>query len=419
TYAADDSQAAIQHLNAGASLADTFTVTSQDGSKTQDVTVTIHGTNDAPVFGWGETAAPLTEQSGQTASSTVLVKSGQLLFTDIDVGDTHGNVTVTPVSTNNPGGTFLGTFTAGLTSEPNDAAMDNGRIDWHLSAVDSSLDFLAAGQVVTQVYNVTVTDANGASSTESVTATFTGSNDAPHISLATGDADHAYLTETNAGLSTSGTLTANDVDVTDVLTAQVVSVSAGGSGILNYVTLSQLQGFLTLANPVDTATTTSGQIHWTFNSGAQAFDFLPSGWQSVVDYTIQVADGNGGSDQHVVEIKLTGTNDVPVIAGTTSGDVTEDVAVQAGNLTTSGTLTIIDADAGQSNFQAATIAGSGHYGTFAVDTTGHWTYAADDSQAAIQHLNAGASLADTFTVTSQDGSKTQDVTVTIHGTNDA
>jgi hypothetical protein len=49
---------------------------------------------------------------------------------------------------------------------------------------------------------------------------------------------------------------------------------------------------------------------------------------------------------------------------------------------------------------------------------GVWTYKLDDSNCAVQALNVGDTLTDTFKVTSLDGTA-QLVTVTIHGTNDA
>ena len=110
---------------------------------------------------------------------------------------------------------------------------------------------------------------------------------------------------------------------------------------------------------------------------------------------------------------------MPVIGGVATGAVTEDVAVVAGNLTTSGALTIADVDQGQSNFAAqAGTAGSNGYGTFTLAADGTWTYTADNSQAAIQQLGAGQTLTDSFTAVSSDGTASQLVTVTIHGTND-
>jgi len=47
-------------------------------------------------------------------------------------------------------------------------------------------------------------------------------------------------------------------------------------------------------------------------------------------------------------VTIHGTNDVPVISGTSTGSVTEDVAVNlSGNLTTSGALSIVDVDQGR------------------------------------------------------------------------
>src|SRR4029079_19121808 len=63
-------------------------------------------------------------------------------------------------------------------------------------------------------------------------------------------------------------------------------------------------------------------------------------------------------------------------------------------------------------------AGSNGFGTFTLDAAGNWTYTADDSQTAIQQLGQGQSITDSFTAVSSDGSASQIVTVTIHGTND-
>src|SRR5690606_41933049 len=88
-------------------------------------------------------------------------------------------------------------------------------------------------------------------------------------------------------------------------------------------------------------------------------------------------------------------------------------------LSVSGALTITDADAGEAVFQAVSGAASTNgYGTFDVDASGNWTYTLDNTNAAVQGLGAGDTLADSFTVTTADGT-TQLVTVTINGTNDA
>jgi VCBS repeat-containing protein len=120
-----------------------------------------------------------------------------------------------------------------------------------------------------------------------------------------------------------------------------------------------------------------------------------------------------------IDVTLTGANDVAVISGAASGSVTEDVDVSAGLLVTGGTLTIADADANQSSFVAQTnVAGSGGYGAFSLDASGTWTYQANNDSAAIQDLNTGESLTDSFTAVSFDGFSSQVVSVTINGADD-
>src|SRR6202011_5730772 len=58
------------------------------------------------------------------------------------------------------------------------------------------------------------------------------------------------------------------------------------------------------------------------------------------------------------------------------------------------------------------------YGTFTMTEAGVWTYTLDNANHAVQALNVGDMLTDSFTVTTIDGTP-QVVTVTIHGSNDA
>ena len=62
TYTLDNSNAAVQALNAGDTLTDSFTVTTVDGTA-QVVTITITGANDAAVIS-GDTTGDVTEAGG-------------------------------------------------------------------------------------------------------------------------------------------------------------------------------------------------------------------------------------------------------------------------------------------------------------------------------------------------------------------
>src|SRR5690606_36855734 len=77
TYTLDNTNAAVQGLGAGGTAHDCSTVTTADGT-TPLATVTINGTNDAPVIG-GVT-------SGAVSEDTSLSVSGALTITDADAG---------------------------------------------------------------------------------------------------------------------------------------------------------------------------------------------------------------------------------------------------------------------------------------------------------------------------------------------
>ncbi|MGI9350057.1 MAG: DUF4214 domain-containing protein, partial [Rhizobiaceae bacterium] len=126
--------------------------------------------------------------------------------------------------------------------------------------------------------------------------------------------------------------------------------------------------------------------------------------------TIAVSSVDGTS--HDISITITGINDAAIIAGDDQGSVTEDATSPV--LTDSGTLTVADTDAGQAGFVAGTVAGT--YGSISISATGNWTYSADNSQSVIQALAAGATLTDTITVSSVDGTSL-DISTTITGVN--
>ncbi|HWI84078.1 VCBS domain-containing protein, partial [Ramlibacter sp.] len=106
----------------------------------------------------------------------------------------------------------------------------------------------------------------------------------------------------------------------------------------------------------------------------------------------------------------------PTAAVTEAGGVANGAA---GVPNASGDLFADDLDGPDDLFQvvaAGTASGQG-YGTYGVTSAGVWTYVLNDANAAVQGLNAGATLTDTILVTTADGG-TQQVTITINGTND-
>ncbi len=226
--------------------------------------------------------------------------------TDVDTGDTH-SVTAVNGSAGNVGANLVGTYgTLHLNSD--------GTYTYTLNNGLASVQALAAGASVTDVFTYTNADNHGGSSSASLTVTINGTNDAPDIHLvATGTPDtaSATLTETNAGLSTSGTLTVTDADVSDTVNSSVTTVVASGTTAGLTSNAAQLLAMLAVsptsglaANPADTH-----NLNWTFNSGTQAFDYLAAGQSLTLTYTVQSTDNNGASDTQTVTVTVNGTDE--------------------------------------------------------------------------------------------------------------
>nr|WP_249228399.1 VCBS domain-containing protein [Roseateles sp. XES5] len=427
---------AFNFLSHGTQIRLTYTIRVTDdrgASDDQLVTILITGTNDAPVISIpaGETTTNL---GGETAVSrflsetdAALTSSGVLTVSDVDAGSV---VTTQVVGVSGGGAGYnIANALGFLTVAPgsiNDAGEVAGNLGWTFNSGSEAFNFLSHGTQIRLTYTIRVTDDRGASDDQLVTILITGTNDAPVISIPAGEtttnlggetAVSRFLSETDAALTSSGVLTVSDVDAGSVVTTQVVGVSGGGAGY----NIANALGFLTVApGSINDAGEVAGNLGWTFNSGSEAFNFLSHGTQIRLTYTIRVTDDRGASDDQLVTILITGTNDAPVITGNISDTVTEDSSADIdilNRLVASGKLTVADPDLGESLFQEQTGVVR-TYGTFSIDKDGNWIYYVDNDSPAVQGLAGGASVNDTVTVLTADGTA-QLITVTINGANDA
>src|SRR5262249_22082759 len=142
-------------------------------SSTQLVTITVIGTNDAPVITSTAQTGAVTEHINVDNSGN-LNTGGIITFTDADLTDKH-TVTFTP-----DGNNYLGTFTPTLAHDATGGS--TGIVGWTFSVSDKAVEFLAAGQTLTQTYTVLVADNNGGLTSQDVTITITGTNEAPVVS---------------------------------------------------------------------------------------------------------------------------------------------------------------------------------------------------------------------------------------------
>ena len=195
-----------------------------------------------------------------------------------------------------------------------------GSPDFTFSVIDSAVDFLAVGDTLAVTYQVTFS--NG--STQPVTVTVFGTNDAPKLSA---DAVNSHpiveLPGTTGSISppdtVSGTLAFTDADLLDTHTVgkSLVSVDWSGGGNLPNGLTAALAGALSTALS-DSTGSDAGSVGFTFSAADKNFDFLREGQTLTVKYNVTVTDNNHVSSVQQVTIVITGTNDVPTIDAATN-----------------------------------------------------------------------------------------------------
>src|SRR6185312_14799057 len=152
---------ALDFLAAGQQLIQSYTVTVNDGhggTAQQVVTVTITGSNDAPVITSSAQAAAVHELSNTAGIAALDTPDGTFTFTDRDLTDTHS----ASVAANGTG--YLGNLTLGPIAQDSIGG-STGSLGWHFSVADNALDFLGAGEQRTQSYTVTVAEGHGGTAT--------------------------------------------------------------------------------------------------------------------------------------------------------------------------------------------------------------------------------------------------------------
>ena len=358
--------ALVQYLKAGETKTETFTVQSIDGTP-HTITVTVNGVSDTAQIGGTDTGA-VTEDLNVNGQGN-LTAGGTLTVTDPDAGEAGFSGTVTPAN---------GTL-GSLTIAPNGT--------WTYSVPNALVQYLKAGETKTKTFTVQSIDGTP----HTITVTVNGVSDTAQISgTDTGTVTEDLNVNGQGNLTAGGTLTVTDAD----------SGEAGFSGTV------------TPANGTLGSLTITPTGNWTYSVPNTLVQYLKAGETKTETFTVRSIDGT----QHTVIVTVNGVSDVAQIGGTDTGTVTEDLNVNGqGNLTTGGTLTVTDPDAGEAGFSGTVTPANGTLGNLTIAPNGTWTYSVPNSL--VQYLKAGETKTETFTVRSIDGTQ-HTVIVTIGGAND-
>jgi VCBS repeat-containing protein len=417
----------------------TVTVTADDGnggtvSDTFDIV--ISNSNDAPavanvipdqvatedsVFTFTFAANTFDDVDGDTltytsdASGWLSFDAATRTFSGTPLNADVGTTTVTVTADDCNGGTVSDTFDI-VISNTNDAPTVANVIPDQVAIEDSAFTFTFAANTFNDTDGDTLTytsDASGWLSFDAATRTFSGTP----LNADVGTTTVTVTADDGNGGTVSDTFdivisNSNDAPtVANVIPDQVATEDSAFTFTFAANTFNDTDG--------DTLTYTSDASGWlSFDAPTRTFSGTPLNADvGTTTVTVTADDGNGGTVSDTFDIVISNTNDAAVIGGVDTGTVTEDLDPDADALLeTSGTLTIIDLDVGESSFNAGVFGGS--YGVIMLDAAGNWAYAANTSQAAIQGLTTSDTLNDTITISSADGTP-HDIVIAIMGTNDA
>ncbi|MEC7765276.1 MAG: Ig-like domain-containing protein [Pseudomonadota bacterium] len=289
-----DPGTAFDYLALGETTIEEITLIVDDGAggiSTVTAALTIEGLNDAITIASSGPTGTIQEIADGAPGEGVAILSatGSLTFTDADLSDSH-TVTATP---SDPG--HLGTLTLTLADSTGTGA---GTVNWMFEVPDAALESLSEDETLVQDYAVVIDDGNGATATETVSITITGSNDAPTFQVGTAE---AY--EGGAPVKVDLTALADDVDSDDDPTT------------LGYaVTTPPGAGSVSLAGGV-----------LTFDTGSD-FNDLANGEVAVVEIEVSATDTHGASAMTTITVTVTGSNEAPVATADTA-TTDEDTAI--------------------------------------------------------------------------------------------
>ena len=141
------------------------------------------------------------------------------------------------------------------------------------------------------------------------------------------------------------------------------------------------------------------------NNSHSTVQALKEGETLIDTFSLFTDDGT----EQVITITIHGENEPPIFSGDSTGIVAEN-----GILSATGALDYTDIDRDISDLWQAQTSQSSSYGTYSINVSGNWSYNLDNSHTAVQGLNGGESLTDTFTVLTEDGTE-QVIAITING----
>ena len=404
----------LDQLAEGDTIYETFTIYVRDEHNAwtaKTVTVAIHGTNDIPTLDITGSDWNITQGGDLSIDGTFTVTDN-----DRDAGTDQafhiaGGKDTSGTGTDGAHGTD-GDTNATFTTDYGTLTLDPATGQWTYEANPDAIKGLGKDETKIETFEVAVTDEHGATSTKEITVALHGTNDAPWIKQTSielkeqgvydrpedwiKDDANTSTTEKVGGtwigagehkLSIEGDLSLNagDLDVHDKLTYGIngLTTGSGSADSLNVaikgsdpdapdtVEVRVISSTFDPSNPhIQIIETNYGTLtldtqtgKFTFDISGSEADKLAQGEELNFNFRTTVDDGNGGTAEHMLAVKIKGTNDRPTLdlvepthgdnvtvvtddkTGEVKFDITEKADV-ANDTTVSGTLKSDDDDRG-------------------------------------------------------------------------
>ena len=418
TYNVDNNNSAVNALLPGQSLTETFRYKITNSSSVfswSTLTITIQGTNDAPVA--------VADVGGSLTEDAVLTSTGNVLTNDTDV-DASDIKTVTKVIAGSA--TPTADVTSGSTSSSNGTVVvgsygnltlgADGTYSYTLGvtpAQNDAVQALASNTQASEVFTYQVTDGYLATSTSTLTFSINGSDEPSASSVASqqapvnnvggssfsNESTLTYTTAMNTALVFSGNKSLSVTDTDGNLAQVILTVEHGTLSINNYSGSASLSVSSGLSI---TITGTQDDI----NAALALLQYVPQNNYTGTDYlTIASKDSTNLWDSDSLAINIPKDYDGPTVYESNLSSGSNAAGTAETDFVTLAAPT-------NQTFGSTNQSGTSTYGSWTLDaTTGKFTYTLLNAKTA-----NGSSATDIVDVVSYDAAGnaiTNKVTVTI------
>jgi len=425
TYRVDDAMGAVQGLRTSAdTLTDSFSYEVGDKAGARDratLNITIRGANDTPQAA-SDTAVAI-EAGGVSNGTPGVDPSGNVLSNDTDV-DTGDTLTVTGVSRNGNAGRIDQRFATAYGSL---LLRSDGSYSYLLDNDNPLVQSLRTnGNSLTETFNYTIRDLDGATGTATLTIIVRGRNDTPQAhGIAAFALEAGGTANATPGLDPAGNLLENDTDVDGGDSKTIDGVRTGAivdTGNFSVVTNQHVINgrFGTLVVFAD------GRFSYVLDNSLAAVQALRPGDSLVDPFTYEMRDAAGATSVAELRVTVQGAWDAPVAgdnigyavtASETSagsdatGNVITGIQLQPADsdvdhgdvLSVTGIRTGPEASAGAFDNVTANTDSSdgtlltGTYGDLIIGSDGSYIYRPDASNPILQALGPLQFVTETFT----------------------